>query len=167
MRCIAVCHMHTNGKKGAPLYVACTGMYWPRWNADYFNSLVVSTIHSQKKLRVGFLFSFSIKLLIRLDLGSPSLPNMVGMTYDVSLTLFMSYPTDRAIDGEITNIRSSKCLPQSFLWQISFDCNMLMFRSQSRKRVLFWGDDYSIHWQTYLHNYMWQNTPFYTFNKTI
>jgi len=76
--------------------LAYTGMCRPPWNTYYFNSLVVSTIHGQKKLWIGvsklllrqiyllnvqsfaskitllslihtrFLFSFPIKLLIRL-----------------------------------------------------------------------------------------------------
>ena len=50
--------------------------------------------------------------------------NVVDMASSVSLTLFMSYPADRAIDGEITNIRSSKCLPQSLLWQVGFLCTV-------------------------------------------
>jgi len=33
--------------------MACTGRFHPRWNIYYFNSLVVSTIHSHKKLWVG------------------------------------------------------------------------------------------------------------------
>jgi len=91
---------------------------------------------------------------------------MVGMASSVTLILFMSDSTDRAIDGKITNIRSSKCLPQSLLWKVGFHCNLFMFCGQSRKRVLFWGmNAYSIHWQTHLHNYMQHNTLFYTFNK--
>jgi len=55
-----------------------------------------------------FLVSFSIKMVIRLGLELPSLLNMVGTASSVSLTPLISYPTDRAIDGELTNIRSSK-----------------------------------------------------------
>ena len=66
--------------------------------------------------------------------------NVVRMASSLSLTLFMSYPIGCAKDGEITNIRSSKCLPQSLLWQVGFHCTLFMFRSQSRKRVLFWGN---------------------------
>ena len=60
-------------------------------------SALSSLIHTR------FLFSFFIKLLIRLGLASPSLPNVVGMASSVSLILSVSYPTDRVIDGEITN----------------------------------------------------------------
>jgi len=84
----------------------------------------------------------------------------------VSLTRFMSCPTDRDIDSEITNTRSSKCLPQSLLWQVDFHWTPFAFRSQSLKQILFWGiNAYYIHWQIHLHNYMRQNTQFYTFNK--
>ncbi|KAK2155359.1 hypothetical protein LSH36_242g07003 [Paralvinella palmiformis] len=54
---------------------------------------------------------------------------MVGMASSVTLILFMSDSTDRAIDGKITNIRSSKCLPQSLLWKVGFHCNLFMFTS--------------------------------------
>ena len=80
--------------------------------------------------------------------------------------MFEMASSDRAKDGEITSIRSSECLPQSLLWQDGFHCTMFMFRSQSRKRVLFCGYEYILHplvdpfAQLYAHN-----TPFYTFNK--
>ena len=48
------------------------------------------------------------KLSIRLDLASRFLINMVGVI--MSLALFMVYGIDSVKDGEITNIRSSKCI---------------------------------------------------------
>ena len=86
------------------------------------------------------LFNFSIKLFIHFGLASRFLTNMVGMASSVTLTLFMSYLIGPAKDGERTNIRSSKCFPQSLLWQVGFLCIMFMFRSQSRKRVLFFWE---------------------------
>ena len=88
---------------------------------------------------------------------------MVGMASSVSLPLFMSYPIDRAKEGEITNILFSRCFPQSLLWQVGFDCTLFMFRSQSRRPLLFWGTNaYSIHWEIHWNSY---NTPFYMFNN--
>ena len=55
------------------------------------------------RIHVRFLFSFSIKLLIRLGLALPSLSNIVGMAYSVRLTL-LSYTIDLPREGEI-NIR--------------------------------------------------------------
>ena len=50
------------------------------------------------------------KLLIRLGLASRCLTNMLVMTSSVSLIIFMSYLIDGAKHGEITNVRSSKCI---------------------------------------------------------
>ena len=117
-------------------------------------------------IHTHFLFNLSIKLLIRLGLVLHCSTNTVGMASCLSLTLFISYPTDRAKGGEITNIHSSKCFPQSLLQQVGFHCTLFVFRSQSHKRVLFWGmNAYSIHWQIHLHNYKHRNTSFYMFNK--
>ena len=113
-----------------------------------------------------FLFSFSIKLLIRFGLASSSLSDMIRAASSVSLTLFMSYSTYRDIDGEITNILSSKCLPQSLLWQVGFHCSLLWVAAncanQSRFGIL---KAYSFYSQTQLHKYMWHSTPFYSFNE--
>ncbi|KAK2167483.1 hypothetical protein LSH36_27g06052 [Paralvinella palmiformis] len=80
---------------------------------------------------------FSIKLLIRLGLGSPSLSIMVGMVSSVSLTLFMSYPTDRAVDGEISKIRPQSVSRRACCGKLA--STALMFPSKSRKRVMSWG----------------------------
>jgi len=68
-----------------------------------FNSLF--PILSYYRGNIPVFYSVSVKLLIRLGIALSSLLNMVGMVSSVSLTLFMSYPTDRATDGEITKIR--------------------------------------------------------------
>ena len=94
-------------------------------------------------------------------------PLTFNKTYlSVSLILFVSNPIDRIKDGEMTNIRSSKCSMQSSLWQVGFHCTLFVFRSQSRKRVLLWWTNaHFIHWQIHLHNHKRHNRLFYTFNN--
>ena len=94
---------------------------------------------------------------------SHCLTNMVGMVSSVSLTLFMSYTTDRAMDGEITNITFLKV----FLAELavaSWLPSLFMFCSQSRKRVLYFGNEcilYPLH--IHLHIYKRHKTQFLTF----
>jgi len=126
-----------------------------KWN--FTNGSQVNVQHIAHKITLfslihtRFLFNFSIKLLITLDLASCCLTDMVGMTSSVSLTLFMSYQIDRAKDDEITNIRSSKCFSQSLLWQIGNAP----------------GSCLAVNHPNYLHNYKRNNTPFSTFKDNM
>ena len=119
-----------------------------------------------------FLFNFSIKLLICLGLTSRCLPSVVGMGSSLRPTLFVSCPVNGAKDDEITKKRSSKYFPHSLLWQVGFHCNVFMFRSQTRKRVLFlvvfWTNAYFIHRRIHLYNYKRHDTLFYAlYNDNI
>jgi len=54
---------------GSLPYVAYTGMCYPWLSTKYFNSLVVSTIHSHKKLCVGLLYILAYKSTPQISQG--------------------------------------------------------------------------------------------------
>ena len=108
---------------GALRYVAYTGMCCPWWNTDYFNSLVVSKIHSHKKLWVGLSKLFTIN----------------AHRYPSSIQFL--YPTADCFGFSVTQF-------------VEYGWN-----------GIFCEPDWDYSWQTYLYNYMRNNTPFYTFNK--
>jgi len=113
-----------------------------------------------------FLFSFFIKLLIRLGLASPSLSNKIEMVSSVSLTLFMSHPTDCAKDGEITKSVPQSVSRRACCGKLASTALCSCLAANCANESCFGGmNAYSIHWQTHFHNYMRHNTPFYTFNK--
>ena len=91
---------------------------------------------------------------------------MVGMEPSLSLTLFMSYLIDGAKDGEITNIRPSVFLAELVLGKLASTALCSCFAANHAPESRFGETNaYSIHWLIHLHNYMWHNILFYTFNK--
>jgi len=102
---------------------------------------LLSPIHTR------FLFYFSDKLMIRLGFASRCLTNLVGMSSSVSLTLFMSDPTDRAKDDEITYVPQSVS-HRTCCGKLASTALCSCFAANHANESSFWGTNtYSIQWQ--------------------